>query len=81
MPKLFFVLQRATGVLCNVLPQSTEAVQQAIQGDVVRTMRRLLKVHNCIYTLVSVNAPTHICISLVHLYTSSQIIFNWIHYS
>ncbi|XP_036927568.1 tetratricopeptide repeat protein 12 isoform X1 [Acanthopagrus latus] len=37
------IITRATGVLCNVLPQSTEAVQQAIQGDVVRTMRRLLK--------------------------------------
>lgn len=37
------IITRASGVLCNVLPQSTEAVQQAIQGDVVRTMRRLLK--------------------------------------
>ncbi|XP_073340609.1 tetratricopeptide repeat protein 12 isoform X2 [Pagrus major] len=37
------IITRATGVLCYVLPQSSEAVQHAIQGDVVRTMRRLLK--------------------------------------
>ncbi|XP_070685928.1 tetratricopeptide repeat protein 12 [Pempheris klunzingeri] len=37
------IMTRATGVLSTVLPQSSEAVQHAIQGEVVRTMRRLLK--------------------------------------
>ncbi|XP_042343373.1 tetratricopeptide repeat protein 12 [Plectropomus leopardus] len=37
------VITRATGVLSSVLPQSPEAVQHVIHGDVVRTMRRLLK--------------------------------------
>ncbi|XP_034723713.1 tetratricopeptide repeat protein 12 isoform X1 [Etheostoma cragini] len=37
------VITRATGVLSNVLPQSPEAVQHVIQGNIVRTMRRLLK--------------------------------------
>ncbi|XP_041797290.1 tetratricopeptide repeat protein 12 [Chelmon rostratus] len=37
------VITRATGVLSTVLPQSSEAVQHVIQGDVVRTMRWLLK--------------------------------------
>uniref|UniRef100_A0A8D3AXP1 Tetratricopeptide repeat domain 12 n=1 Tax=Scophthalmus maximus TaxID=52904 RepID=A0A8D3AXP1_SCOMX len=37
------VITRATGVLSTVLPQSSEAVQRIIQGDVVRTMCRLLK--------------------------------------
>lgn len=64
MPTFFFVLQRATGVLSTVLPQSSEAVQHVIQGDVVRTMRRLLKVHNCTYDQVSVNTST-LCILLV----------------
>ncbi|XP_078099860.1 tetratricopeptide repeat protein 12 [Sander vitreus] len=37
------VITRATGVLSTVLPQSPEAIQHVIQGNVVRTMRRLLK--------------------------------------
>ncbi|XP_044211023.1 tetratricopeptide repeat protein 12 isoform X2 [Thunnus albacares] len=37
------VITRATGVLSTVLPQSSEALQHVIQGDVVQTMRRLLK--------------------------------------
>ncbi|KAM3615796.1 uncharacterized protein V6R79_008040 [Siganus canaliculatus] len=37
------IITRATGVLSTVLPQSSEAIQSVIQGDVVRTMRRLLK--------------------------------------
>ncbi|KAG7238713.1 hypothetical protein INR49_031229 [Caranx melampygus] len=37
------VITRGTGVLSTVLPQSSEAVQHAIQRDVVRTMCRLLK--------------------------------------
>lgn len=61
------VLQRATGVLSTVLPQSSEAVQHAIQGDVVQTMRRLLKVHN-VHTTVSVNISTLFCIILLEWY-------------
>ncbi|KAF1394026.1 hypothetical protein PFLUV_G00022230 [Perca fluviatilis] len=37
------VITRATGVLSTVLPQSPEAIQHVIQGNVVQTMRRLLK--------------------------------------
>ncbi|XP_051254268.1 tetratricopeptide repeat protein 12 isoform X1 [Dicentrarchus labrax] len=37
------VITRATGVLSTVLPQSSEAIQHVVQGDVVRTMRRILK--------------------------------------
>ncbi|KAK2847216.1 hypothetical protein Q5P01_010215 [Channa striata] len=37
------IITRAAGVLSTVLPQSSEAVQHVIQGNVVRTMRRLLK--------------------------------------
>ncbi|TDH14925.1 hypothetical protein EPR50_G00025890 [Perca flavescens] len=37
------VITRATGVLSTVLPQSPEAIQHVIQGNVVRTMCRLLK--------------------------------------
>ncbi|XP_049431536.1 tetratricopeptide repeat protein 12 isoform X2 [Epinephelus fuscoguttatus] len=38
------IITRATGVLSTVLPQSLEAVQHVIQGDVVCAMCRLLKV-------------------------------------
>lgn len=44
MPKFFIVLQRATGVLSTVLPQSSQAVQHVIQREMVKTMCRLLKV-------------------------------------
>ncbi|KAM7399474.1 hypothetical protein PAMP_018745 [Pampus punctatissimus] len=37
------IITRATGVLSTVLPQSSEAIQHVIQGDVVQTMQRLLK--------------------------------------
>lgn len=45
-----FIWQRATGVLSTVLPQSSEAIQRAIQENVVRTMHRLLKVCNCVHS-------------------------------
>lgn len=46
MPMFSFVLQRAVGVLSMVLPQSSEAVQHVIQGNVVQILSQLLKVHN-----------------------------------
>lgn len=51
-PTLLLLWQRAAGVLSNILPQSPEAVERAIQDDVVRTMHRLLKVCNCIQTWI-----------------------------
>lgn len=60
MPTMFFVLQRATGVLSTVLPQSPEAVQHVVQGGVVRLMLPLLKVHICTYNQVSINTATRV---------------------
>ncbi|XP_069546536.1 tetratricopeptide repeat protein 12 [Brachyistius frenatus] len=37
------IITRATGVLSSVLPQSSEAIKHVNQGEVVRTMRWLLK--------------------------------------
>ncbi|XP_006795503.1 tetratricopeptide repeat protein 12 [Neolamprologus brichardi] len=37
------IITRATGVLSNVLPQSSQAVQHVIQREMVKTMCRLLK--------------------------------------
>lgn len=47
-PYAGFASQRAAGVLSAVLPQSSEAVQHALQENAVRIMHQLLKV--CVHT-------------------------------
>ncbi|XP_044059236.1 tetratricopeptide repeat protein 12 [Siniperca chuatsi] len=60
------VITRATGVLSTVLPQSSEAVQHVIQGDVVRTMRRLLKGTGQTATKYAIKTLT-VCTAASHL--------------
>ncbi|XP_026196594.1 tetratricopeptide repeat protein 12 isoform X2 [Anabas testudineus] len=60
------VITRATGVLSTVLPQASEAVQHAIQGDVVRAMRRLLKGTGQTATKYAIKTLT-VCTAASHL--------------
>ncbi|XP_029027046.1 tetratricopeptide repeat protein 12 [Betta splendens] len=60
------VITRATGVLSTVLPQSSEAVRRAIQGDVVQTMRRLLKGTGQTATKYAIKTLT-VCTAASHL--------------
>ncbi|XP_045930581.1 tetratricopeptide repeat protein 12 isoform X3 [Micropterus dolomieu] len=60
------VITRATGVLSTVLPQSSEAVQHVIQGNVVRTMHRLLKGTGQTATKYAIKTLT-VCTAASHL--------------
>ncbi|XP_040902834.1 tetratricopeptide repeat protein 12 [Toxotes jaculatrix] len=60
------VITRATGVLSTVLPQSSEAVQHVIQGDVVRAMCRLLKGTGQTATKYAIKTLT-VCTAASHL--------------
>ncbi|XP_070826938.1 tetratricopeptide repeat protein 12 [Chaetodon trifascialis] len=60
------VITRAAGVLSTVLPQSSEAIQHAIQGDVVRTMRWLLKGTGETATKYAIKTLT-VCTAASHL--------------
>ncbi|XP_058490825.1 tetratricopeptide repeat protein 12 isoform X2 [Solea solea] len=60
------VKSRATGVLSTVLPQSSEAVQHVIQGDVVRTMCQLLKGPGQTATKYAIKTLT-VCTAASHL--------------
>ncbi|XP_028276027.1 tetratricopeptide repeat protein 12 [Parambassis ranga] len=60
------IITKATGVLSTVLPQSSEAVQYAIQGKVVRTMRRLLKGAGQTATKYAIKTLT-VCTAASHL--------------
>ncbi|XP_071756801.2 tetratricopeptide repeat protein 12 [Centroberyx gerrardi] len=60
------IITRATGVLSTVLPQSPAAVQHAVQGGVVRTMRRLLKGAGQTTTKYAIKTLT-VCTAASHL--------------
>ncbi|XP_054457561.1 tetratricopeptide repeat protein 12 isoform X2 [Anoplopoma fimbria] len=60
------VITRATCVLSTVLPQSPEAVQHAIQGGAVRTMRLLLKGTGQTATKYAIKTLT-VCTAASHL--------------
>ncbi|XP_039987323.1 tetratricopeptide repeat protein 12 isoform X2 [Xiphias gladius] len=60
------VTTRATGVLSTILPQSSEAVQHVIQGDLVRTMCRLLKETEQTTTKYAIKTLT-VCTAASHL--------------
>ncbi|XP_070762621.1 tetratricopeptide repeat protein 12 [Enoplosus armatus] len=60
------VITRATGVLSMVLPQSSEAIQHVIQGDVVRTMHQLLKGTGQTATKYAIKTLT-VCTAASHL--------------
>ncbi|XP_071353017.1 tetratricopeptide repeat protein 12 isoform X2 [Trachinotus anak] len=60
------VVTRVTGVLSTILPQSSEAVQHVIQGDVVRTMCRMLKNTGQTATKYAIKTLT-VCTAASHL--------------
>ncbi|XP_047449271.1 tetratricopeptide repeat protein 12 isoform X2 [Mugil cephalus] len=60
------IITRATGVLSTVLPQSSEAIQHVIQGEVVGTMRRLLKGTGRTVTKYAIKTLT-VCTAVSHL--------------